>query len=166
MSAFYPAILFLFLLGLPAPVLSQDIGSLDIQYGLFGVKLGTHIDSLSGFERKGRYQKKTEYIRPDRREILGPAQLSEVTYLFHRKQLHSIRIRTKGDEQSDAVLDFLQTFYGTGKRPTASPRITWNGKRIVLVYEKNLLTHNAEILLISKDIDRLFRKDYHVMDGY
>jgi len=143
-------------------VLCQTLDALDMQYGLFGVSFETSLDSLPGLQKNGFYQKKAKYVDPDLPRVLGPAALSAVNFLFYKNRLHSIMIKTENEENSQKLLEFIQLFYGTGQKDGFSNLYSWEGKKVSMIYEQNILTKSAVLLITSLSMDAEFRKEWRI----
>jgi hypothetical protein len=142
------------------PAAAQSTEMLDMQYGFMGTTLGTPKSEMPKLKRLGRYEKKERYYKPDQELQFQGAELKFVHYLFYKDTLHSIFIRTEGKHNSERMLAALQDLFGEGDRDGYAPRFTWRGNRVILTYDQNLLTGNADIKIISIAEQRRFSEDW------
>lgn len=158
---FYRALfLFLFLYLILLNIKAQTLDALDAQYGLFGVSLETHLDSLPQKKFRGKKMKKEIYILEKQPLFLGQAQLSSVEYAFYKNKLHSIILHAENAQESEKLLYYLELFYGPGVKSGLSPIYIWQGKKVKMIYEQNLLTKSCEVNITSLAMENLFQKEW------
>ncbi|MCS7085183.1 MAG: hypothetical protein RMM53_03050 [Bacteroidia bacterium] len=137
-----------------------DYSALDAQNGFFDYALGASLDTLKGFVYEGQTQKKERYVVKDLPLEYAGVKFKSVHFLFYRKRLHSIVLRTEGQAASEALLELLKLFYGPGEQDYLAPSYVWPGKTVRLTYEMNLLTKNAEAVFESVEMQRLFSREW------
>lgn len=160
------ALFFLLFAGIAEWCRAQNTDALDADYGFFGVKLGDTLGRMPGMTRTGKYLKKDVYMRANQTMTAGSAELSRVEYLFYKERLHSIRIKTADDDNAQALLELLQAFYGEGKQDGMAPVYRWEGKRVRLKYEQNMLGKQAEVILESREIQNLFEQEWRLQGDF
>lgn len=147
----------------PFNVIGQGTKELDEQNGFFKVQLGANIDTLVHMKLIDTHLKKQRYIKSDIESVFSIIPLDKTYFYFYQKRLHSIHIRVIGKEASENFLEYLTLLYGQGSQETIAQYYTWEGKYVKLVYEQNILTHNASIVFTSKEIDNYFKQEYRVV---
>lgn len=138
---------------------------LDDLYGFFGAQFEDSTTSIPHLQFKGNYQKKRRFRQTEVPAAIAGVTFEFVDYLFYNKQLHSIFVRTAGIQSSQAFLEHLQLLFGEGVQDGMAPRYTWQGERVELFYDRNLLTGNADIVFTSLPMQKVFKKDYIILDG-
>lgn len=144
------------------PLQAQSMDALDEQYGFLGYSFEMPLDSVKTLRMKDRYLKKQRYVPINGSLSLLDVELSRVYFLFYEGRLHSVMIRTEGEEESDNVLNTLNMLYGAGKQDGFAPRYNWKGERTTIFYDKNLLTKNAEIVVESVPMQKEFNKKWRI----
>lgn len=139
---------------------AQEENALDVENGFFGIPFGSNIDSLKGFKYMNPYQQKDRFIKTDLPLKYGGVKLAYVNFIFYKKELHSVVIKTEGKENSTAILDVLTMFYGEGDQDGMGPLYHWNGKKVYMVYDQNILSHNAQIIIESRAMQKKFEHDW------
>jgi hypothetical protein len=157
--------LLVILLQVPVWLSAQSVEALDKEYGFMGFKLAQNLDSLKGFRYKTRYMKKDVFVRDSMPLEYAGVKFSAVSFIFYKKLLHSIIIKTEGANQSQNLLDLLQLYYGEGVQDGMAPRFIWNGKKVYMVFDQNLLTKNAELVIESKAVQNYFAHDMQARFG-
>jgi hypothetical protein len=137
-----------------------DYAALDTQNGFFDYELGASLDTLVGFVHDGQTQKKDRYVVPTLKLEYAGVKFKSVHFLFYRKRLHSIVLRTEGQAQSEALLELLKLYYGPGDQDYLAPSYRWEGKVVKLTYEMNLFTKNAEAVFESVEVQRAFAREW------
>lgn len=145
-----------------SPLHAQSMDALDEQYGFLGYSFEMPLDSAKNLRMKDRYLKKRRYVPKSGSLSLLDVELSKVYFLFYEGRLHSVMIRTEGEEESDNVLNTLNMLYGAGKQDGFAPRYNWTGERTTIFYDKNLLTKNAEIVVESIPMQKEFNKKWRI----
>jgi len=157
----------LMMIGWVSGATAQTLPALDNENGFFGIALGQPLPTDGSFEEQGTFQQKKRLVRPDQELSMGEIRFVYVWYLVYENQLHSIRIRTAGEASSEQFLELLQLLYGNGEQDGFAPRYAWQGKRVKLFYDRNIISGNAEIVFTSLPVDAEFRKTYiQIGDGY
>lgn len=133
---------------------------LDAQNGFFDIQLGDSLVHFPDWKRKGSYEKKARFYNPEQELTYGDVEFVFVDYLFYEGRLHSIFIRTRGEASSKKFLELLEALYGEGEQDGMAPRFTWNGNKVSLFYDRNLLTGNADIKFTSIPVEKAFSQDY------
>jgi hypothetical protein len=143
----------------------QSNEALDQQYGFFDIKLETKLGNMpeQGLEKVGTYMKKDRYALKQKTYNMGGVDFRFVHYLFWEGELHSIFIRTEGRESSQQFLELLVAFFGPGKQDGFAPRYTWQGQRVRMKYDRNMISGNADIHIVSKHVHQDFRETYRVI---
>lgn len=141
-------------------VQAQTIETLDTQYGLFGISLESPLDSLPNKQFRGKKMKKEVYTIEKQPLFLGEAKLSNVQYVFYKNRLHSIILQTDNAKDSQNLLLFLDFFYGPGTQEGFSPLYVWQGKKVKMIYEQNVLTKASEVVIMSLAMEKEFQKEW------
>ncbi len=137
-----------------------DYAALDAQNGFFDYELGASLDTLDGFVYDGQSQKKERYLVKSLPLEYAGVKFKSVHFLFYRKRMHSIVLRTEGLAQSEALLELLKLYYGPGEQDYLAPSYRWPGKVVKLTYEMNLLTKNAEAVFESVEMQHVFSREW------
>jgi hypothetical protein len=135
------------------PAAAQEPGTLEALSEKYGFRDAHFEAPLSSFKDMvlldPRKSSKVYYRRSDSRKI-GGAEVKGIYYTFYKGRLSSVSIITKGIEDSRALLAALQAQYGPGEQ--ANERIEkyeWPANRVKMVYDQNIITDDATVLLIS-----------------
>jgi hypothetical protein len=143
---------------------AQNLDMLEMMNGFMGATLGDSLHKIPDLKRVGNFEKKTRYRQNPPGMTLEGVTLEWVDYLFYEDRLHSIYMRSLGEESSKVLLKILEQFFGEGKQIGFAPRFEWKTQNVKLVYDRNLLTGNADVRFISLPIDNLFRQVYTVFE--
>lgn len=144
------------------PSLAQSVEMLDLTYGFKGVRLGSALSERDTVVKIGDYEKKERYRIPTQPSSFQDVPLQFIDYLYYQDTLHSVFIRARGKANATRLLDALQDLYGPGKKHGFAERYTWNGERVKMTYEQNLLTGNADVIILSRKENQRFREDWRV----
>lgn len=88
-------------------------------------------------------------------------EIEKVHYFFYNKKLYSIVIKTKeSSEQAELLLGWLNLMFGEGKQVGFAPRYSWKGKKVEMLYDKNIITHQVEWRIIDVTLQKEYEK-YH-----
>jgi hypothetical protein len=143
---------------LATPVHAQH--PLDAANGFLDFLLGDTLAHFQHLQPRGKYEKKDVYISSTLDLTYGGIRFQQVQLLFYKNRLHSIRCRTTDKPSSLQFLDLLQALYGTGTKDGFAPRYTWNGDRVELLYDQNLLTGTADVTFTSSAVEATFRREW------
>lgn len=137
----------------------QNLKALDDKYGFReGIfeKPKESIYSIVEFE-KGSFATPLEIL------AYGEYRLRDVIYRFYKGQLTYIRIRTKGQVNSQGVLKLLQEEYGPGNKPDKNvEEYWWVGKKVTMSFDQDPETKDAVIILTCnklQDLERVENKN-------
>jgi hypothetical protein len=131
-----------------------------MQNGFFDIVLGDSISNFPNLDAQGPYEKKKRYRFVPPILAYGSAKFVFVDLLFYKNRLHSIYCRTEGQASTQEFLATLQALFGPGVKDGFAPRYRWEGQQVVLTFDENIFTHNAEVVFVSKTVQAIFRKDY------
>lgn len=154
-------LVFIVLILFSSSTYGQLIDMLDNENGFFGLTFGQDIKDFPSLKHVRKALWKHEYTNSSDSLRFLQIKFQQVHYVFYRNRLHSIRIRVAGDEMSQQFLALLKEYYGEGEQVGRAPRYYWKGKLVYLVYDQNLLTHNADVRFESILIQRELEKDYN-----
>jgi len=92
----------------------QDKKDLEIGIweGFRGVKWGSKIETLTGFNKVGSDDSLSFYVRDNDQMTIGGAQLQAVLYVFSDGELANVMLTTKGKTNSDALKKALTARFG------------------------------------------------------
>jgi len=148
----------LLLFFLPTILIGQNLKALDKKYGFkeakFEKPLGSFKNMVEIREGSGLYQSTSENLS------LGEYALDGVTYQFYKGQLYSILIEIKGYSNCVGVLKILQEDYGKGYQSNEYiEEYFWSGKKVSMFYQKDSITNDVDLFLISKKLRSLKEAD-------
>ncbi len=145
---------------------SQDISLLEKDNGFLNFKLGKSKAQQGTIDCKGMFQLKQKCFPVPMPEKYNDIPIKKITLYFYKDKLHSIEIKTEGEQASQTMLLELQMKYGNGKQVGYAPHYEWKTPNILLTYDENLLTGNAIITFLHIPTQKQLEKDYKAMYGF
>jgi len=139
----------------------QNLKALDNKFGFREMQFG---DTVSKFDDLVPVEYSNDsssifYRKTGDKLTIGSSEV-EISYGFYKGHLYSIYIKTKGYENSRALLKTLEEMYGKGyQRNEYIKEYSWYGKKVSLSYDENSINHNATILMYSKESLNQQKKD-------
>lgn len=119
----------LFLIGLSAPAIGQDLAELDRRKGFKDIKLGTRVDSLEGAEFKKDVLEKNEFpvklydVENDAYKTIGEVKVRKVEVKAYKDEIYEIVVITHKDTR---LMKGMQKSFG--KPLYILPTDTYNWK--------------------------------------
>lgn len=149
-------ILLAFLCCLCLPVGAQ--GLIDFDNGILGFKLGAGADEMRGILKDGKQERLARY-RPVDDSLRHEGILTrKVKLFFWEGKLHSIELKLEAAE-ADKMLLWLKDSYGDGKKEDAMGfRFTWEGSRVRVFWDQNLVTREASLTFMDDQIHAKYYK--------
>jgi hypothetical protein len=138
----------------PAPT-EPSLGSLaylDFRNGFRDLKFGD--PPTSDMVLKEEESGDTKYYARPRDDLsLGGAQLQRIIYGFYKDRFFWLLLETQGLVHSRAMLDVMRQAYGPGYQGNRYlQEFAWLGSHVSGLYNQNLVTSNARMILQSKAI--------------
>lgn len=153
--------LYLFLLLMATSVYAQNTKQLDKKYGFRDAIFGMN---LSEFDTTMlcSFQPYSEKIcdKIDENLTIGSYGVNAINYFFYKNLLYEVMIETKGILNSRGVLGVFQQAYGPGvKNNMYIENYIWKGRKVIMVYDENPITYDATILIQSRPLLKIKRRD-------
>ena len=144
-------LLFLLCMGLFHGLAAQN--TIDEKYGFRNIKLD---ESFNNFEdlKLLRESNGVKYYTRDYEDLKEDNfEIHQIVYGFYDNKLYFIVIQTIGEQNSKALLEYLNREYGEGQlNHNISDSYTWFAKKAGLVYEYKEIPEIAEAYLYSKNL--------------
>ncbi|MEM0998550.1 MAG: hypothetical protein AAGN35_15940 [Bacteroidota bacterium] len=149
---------------LAAPARAQSL--LDADNGFLHFQLGQPADSIEDIRRNGKSQRLMRYIPVNPIVAVEDIPLKSIKLFFWEGKLHSIEVKTSGTD-SDRFRDWMANRYGGGKKEDAMGfRYSWEGSRIRVLFEQNLISHDALTTFVDDAVhDRYYRYMHRLRYG-
>ena len=140
--------------------------TLDTDNGILGLRLGYPPDSMDGIRRSGKSQRMIRWVPEADLVELDGIPLKSVKLYFWEDKLHSIEIKTSTTD-SDRFRTWLETRYGGGDKEDAMGfRFSWEGARIRILFEQNIISHDAITTFVDDEVhDSYYRYMHHLKYG-
>lgn len=137
---------------------SQDVKMLDLDNGFRDLHFG---DSLSRMPDMKIIDQAEDSAYIFCRKINDNLKLAEadvdLVYTFYKRQLATVFIQTKGQENSRKVLKYLESRYGKGgQEDRYLYNFFWNGQYTRLSYHEHVISYDAKVYISSL----VYRKVY------
>ena len=141
--------------------LSQDISELDKRNGFKDIKLGSTIDSVTGYKLQKEFKEKDEYpaklysIDNPEYEKIGEVKVNKVELKTYKDQIYEIKVVASKDSR---LMKALESLYGKADYDIKNDTYFWKTENLILKFQsegKNKLM----LLYISYGLHRMMKED-------
>jgi hypothetical protein len=146
-------LLTVFMVALSTVSFAQNLKKLDEKNGFRDAVFGTDTTVYNDLVEVERDGNTIYYKRSSENLVVGDFQLETVTYGFYKGKLSTIIVSTKGYSNSRGLLQVFNTQYGRGYQDNRyMEKYTWRGKNVLMSYNENSATNDANIFMWSKQL--------------
>jgi hypothetical protein len=142
-----------FMVALSTVSFAQNLKKLDEKNGFRDAVLGSDTTSFNDLVVVEKEGNSVYYKRTGENLTVGDFTLDAVTYGFYKGKLSTIIISTKGYTNSRGLLQIFNTQYGRGYQSNRYiEKYSWSGKNVIMSYNENSATNDANIFMWSKQL--------------
>jgi hypothetical protein len=147
------------LLLLPVATFAQNFKALDQKNGFRDLIFGADTTALATRVRQPAKNPNVRiYSRPTDELKIGGAELVDIYY--YKNHLSDVLIHTKGISNSRALLEALESTFGSAVQPNRYLKdYSWRGKVVFMNYDENSITNDASVFITSQAISKQKRED-------
>lgn len=140
---------------------SQDISELDKRNGFKDIKLGSTIDSVTGYKLQKEFKEKDEYpaklysIDNPEYEKIGEVKVNKVELKTYKDLIYEIKVVANKDSR---LMKALESLYGKADYDVKNDTYFWKTENLILKFQsegKNKLM----LLYISYGLHRMMKED-------
>jgi len=140
---------------------SQDISELDKRNGFKDIKLGSAIDSVTGYKLQKEFKEKDEYpaklysIDNPEYEKIGEVKVNKVELKTYKDLIYEIKVVANKDSR---LMKALESLYGKADYDVKNDTYFWKTENLILKFQsegKNKLM----LLYISYGLHRMMKED-------
>lgn len=140
---------------------SQDISELDKRNGFKDIKLGSPIDSVTGYKLQKEFKEKDEYpaklfsIDNPEYEKIGEVKVNKVELKTYKDLIYEIKVVANKDSR---LMKALESLYGKADYDLKNDTYFWKTENLILKFQsegKNKLV----LLYVSYGLHRMMKED-------
>jgi hypothetical protein len=140
---------------------SQDISELDNRNGFKDIKLGSTIDSVTGYKLQKEFKEKNEYpaklysVDNPEYEKIGEVKVNKVALKAYKDLIYEIKVVANKDSR---LMKALESLYGKADYDVKNDTYFWKTENLILKFQsegKNKLM----LLYISYGLHRMMKED-------